>query len=186
MASSSSALRSLRALGVPCTWVPVTQWYPKILAIRTANYWSSVSFLTVSEVFDGFRQREDGFGWFLSAFDCFWYFLCGCWLFLLGKTTQKDGETILYEQSNLSMSWICWLDDDVIWSLISSALFGFSWPFLGDHGSIWMAQGFWRSREWLPGWMTFKVDGLEIVECPGCSKNLGKIWKMEKHMKTTL
>ena len=71
MASSSSALRSLRALGVPCTWVPVTQWYPKILAIRTANYWSSVSFLTVSEVFDGFRQREDGFGWFLSAFDCF-------------------------------------------------------------------------------------------------------------------
>ena len=46
----------------------------------------------------------------------------------------------------------------------------------------WHFQGFWRSREWAPGWMTFKVDGLEIVECPDCSKNLGE---MKKHMETT-
>ena len=95
---SSSALRSSRALGVPCTWVPVTQSYPKILAIRTANYWTSVSFLAVWYRCGGFWwiwAAEDGFGWFLIAFDGFWYFLCGVWLFFACKNPQEDGETIL-------------------------------------------------------------------------------------------
>ena len=139
--------------------------------------------------FGGFWWISAAGGWIWMVFECFWLFLILSLWFLIvfaWKNNAKRWWNHFDEQSNLSMSWICWLDDGVIWSLISSALFGFSWPFLGDHGSIWMAQGFWRSREWLPGWMTFKVDGLEIVECPGCSKNLGKIWKMEKHMKTTL